>query len=69
MKSFSENRKFWPKTEKYSTEWRDVNIDQIAMYYISMDSSQQALQINGKIFFKFRIFVQKPKFFQKNSEA
>ena len=38
-----------------------------------MDLSQQTLQTNGKLFFKFRIrfqiFGRKPKYFQKNSEA
>ena len=39
-----------------------------------MDSSQQALQTNGKLFFKFgirfRILGQKqPKIYQKNSDA
>ena len=38
-----------------------------------MNSSQQALQTNGKFFLKFRIrfriFGRNPKFFQKNSEA
>ena len=28
-----------------------MNIDQISMCYISMDSTQQALQTNGKLFF------------------
>ena len=31
---------YWPKTEKYSNR---VNADQSAMYYISMDSTRQAL--------------------------
>ena len=35
--------KFWPKTEKHSNEWRGVNIDQSAMYYISINSTRQAL--------------------------
>ena len=34
---------------------RCVNIDQIAMCYTSMDSSQRALQTNEKLFFKFQI--------------
>ena len=37
------------KNKKYSNKWRGVNIDQGAMWYISMDSSQQALQTNGKL--------------------
>ena len=45
--------KFRPKTEKYSNEYRGVNIDQIAMCYISMDLSRQALQTNGKFFSNF----------------
>ena len=32
-----------------------MNIDQSAMCYISMDLTHQALQTNGKLFFKFRI--------------
>ena len=28
---------FWPKSKTFSKEYRGVNIDQIAMYYISMD--------------------------------
>ena len=39
------------KTVKYSNH---VNIDRSAMYYISMDLTRQALQANGKFFFKFR---------------
>ena len=35
---------YFPKTEKYSNKKRDVNIDQSAIYYISMDSILQALQ-------------------------
>ena len=35
---------YWLKTEKYSREYRGVNIDQIPICYISIDSSQQALQ-------------------------
>ena len=27
----------WPKTEKYSNDVRGVNIDQSAMFFISMD--------------------------------
>ena len=38
-----------------------------------MDSSQRALQNDGKLFFflkfRFQIFGRKPKIFQKNSEA
>ena len=40
---------YWPKTEKYSNR---VNIDRSAMYYISMDLTQQALQTNGMFFFQ-----------------
>ena len=42
----------WPKTLIFSKEYRGVNIDQIAMCYISMDSSQRALQTNEKFFFQ-----------------
>ena len=31
-----------------------MNIDQSAMFYMSMDSSRQTPQTNGKLFFKFR---------------
>ena len=40
--------------------------------HTSMDSSQQALKINRKIFIfwiRFQIFGRKPKVFQKNGEA
>ena len=46
---------------------------QIAMCYISMDSSQWALQSNEKLFFKFLIHLRnfdwKPKNIRKNSKA
>ena len=54
------------KTEKYWNEHRGVNIDQIAMCYItyiSMDLSLQALQTYGKLFFKFIICFE---FLDKN---
>ena len=31
---------YWPKIEKYSNEQLGVNIDQSAMFYISMDLSR-----------------------------
>ena len=47
-----------------------MNIDQIAMCFISIDSSRQALQTNGKLFFKFqirfRIIDRTPKNIQTN---
>ena len=43
---------FWPKTENYSNEQQGLNIDQITVCYISMDSFQRALQTNGKLFFQ-----------------
>ena len=50
-----------------------MNIDQSAMCYMSMDSSLQALQANGKLFsnfeFVFRIIGQKLKNIQMNSES
>ena len=53
-----------------------VNIDEIAMCDISMDSPKRASQTNVKLFFKsvFEIlsaesFGRKPKNIQKNSEA
>ena len=50
---------FWPKTEFFfSKELSGVNIDQIAMCHISMDSSRQALQNNGKRFFIFQFRFQ-----------
>ena len=39
-------------------------MDQIAICYISMDSSQRALQTDGSFFkfqFRFQIIAQKPK--------
>ena len=46
---------YCPKTEKFSNR---VNIDRSAMYYISMDLTQQALQTNGKLFSNFGIFFR-----------
>ena len=46
---FNSFSNFWPKTENYSKEWRGVFNDQIAMCYISMDSSQRAVQTNEKL--------------------
>ena len=41
---------------------RGVNIDQSAMFYISMDSPRQALLTNENFFkFVFRIIGRKPK--------
>ena len=54
MESFFSNFEFvfelLAENRKYSNEWRSVNIDQIAMCYISMNSSRRALQTNGKLF-------------------
>ena len=52
---------FGQKTKKFQK-----NIDQIAMCYISMDLSRQALQTNGKFFFfliqfSFQIIGRKSK--------
>ena len=44
---------YWLKTEKYSNEYRVVNIDPSAMCYIPMNSSQRALQTNAKLFINF----------------
>ena len=59
------------ENQKISKE-RGLNIDQIAMCCISMDSSQQALQTNEKLFFKFQIsflnFAKKQKIFRKISK-
>ena len=46
-----------------------VNIEQIAMCYISMDSFQRALQTNEKLFFSsyklfFEIFAENRKNFE-----
>ena len=40
---------YFSKTKKYSNH---ENIDQSTMYYISTDSTRQALQTNGKLFFQ-----------------
>ena len=46
---------FWLKTENFQkNSYRGVKIDQIAMSYISMDLTLQALQTYVKLFFKFR---------------
>ena len=37
---------------KVNSNFLILNIDQIAMCYISMDSSRQALQTNGKLISK-----------------
>ena len=55
LNSFSN---YWPKSKKYSNEYRGVNIDQSAMHYISMDSSRQALQIKGKLSSNLRIIFR-----------
>ena len=55
---------YWPKTGKYSN---CVNIDQIAMCYISMDSSRQALQPSVKLFSNFESFLELVTKFQNNS--
>ena len=49
----AKNIKFLPKIKKYSKELQGMNIDQIATCYISMDSSQRALQTNEKLFLNF----------------
>ena len=50
-----------------------MNIEQIAMCYVPMDSSQRALQNNEKLFFEYQIsfrnFGRKLKNIQKNCEA
>ena len=50
-----------------------MDFDQSAVFYISMDSSREALQTNGKLFFlisnSFSNISQKPKNIQTNREA
>ena len=46
---------YWPKSKKYSNS---VNIDQIAMCYISMDLTRQTLQNNGKLVSNFGIIFR-----------
>ena len=67
-KLFFQITNFWPKTKKYSKEWRGVNIDQITMCYISMDSSQRLLQTTERLFkfqLSFQNFGQKPSIFKR----
>ena len=49
---------YFPNTEKCSDKYQGVNIDQSAMCYMSMDSSQEALQTDGKLFSNFKIIFQ-----------
>ena len=46
------------ENQKYSKEKQGVNIDQIAMCYISMDLSQRALQNNGTLFSNFKLVFE-----------
>ena len=62
-------RIFDQKQKKFSKEWRVVNIDLIALCYMSMDSCEQALQTNEKLFsyFKlvFKILAENRKIFKR----
>ena len=49
--------KLLAESQKYSNEWRSVNIDQSVMCYISMDSSQEALQSNVKLASNFSLWL------------
>ena len=44
-----------------------MNIDQSAMYYISMDLTRQALQTKGKLFSNFKLVSELVTFFWNNS--
>ena len=48
--------KLMPENRKILKRIAGVNIDQIAMCYISMDLSRQALQTNRKLFSNFGFF-------------
>ena len=67
MGSFYSNFEFFfelmTKSEKYSNEGQGVNISQISLCYISMDSSWQ------KSIFVFDLLAKKTKNMQINSEA
>ena len=60
---------FAKNSEKDSNEYRGVNIDEIAICYISMDSSRQSLQTNEKLFssfeFVFELLAKKRKIIQQ----
>ena len=62
---------FWNfgKSVKYSKELWVVNIDQIAIRYMSMDSSQRDLQTCRKLFsnfeFVFKFLAKNRKFFKR----
>ena len=58
---------FLAENKFFSKEWRGVNIDQIAMFNVSMDSSQRALQNNENIFLqiRFRVNGQKQKILKR----
>ena len=45
-----------------------MNIDQIAMHYLSMDLFQRALQTNGIFFSNFNLIFSKIDFFFKKVE-
>ena len=49
---------FWQKNENFPKEYLGANIDQIAMRYISMDSTRQALRTNRKLFSNFGIIFR-----------
>ena len=71
----AENRRFGPKTEKYSKEYRGVNIDQKAQCFIyKWIRLYELYKLYNEFFFKLRIrfrnFARKTIFFfQKNSKA
>ena len=44
-----------------------MNIDQIAMCYISIDSSRQALQANGKLFFFLNLQLRLIKYIVRDT--
>ena len=46
---------FLAKNRIFSKQKRDVNINQIAICYISMDSCQRALQTNEKLFWNSKL--------------
>ena len=65
MKSFFQSSdlvfEILAKNRNYSNELKPVNIDQIvqiAMCFTSMNLFRQALQINGKLFVKFKFRFQ-----------
>ena len=65
--SFFRKPKITSENQKYSNELRGVNIDQSAIYNISIDSSRHALLTNEKLFSNIWIIFEWVTFVLNNS--